>query len=82
MSPPGEGLATELLRACRPRGTVGVLSWTPSGLGELFKMIARYPSPERKPPGADAGAAGGRGLPGPGPPGSLRDTFSDSASRS
>ncbi|GBD42995.1 Demethylmenaquinone methyltransferase [bacterium HR40] len=44
--------ASELLRVCRPGGTVGVLSWQPKGyLGELFALIGRYvpPPPELRP---------------------------------
>lgn len=43
--------ADELLRVCRPAGTVGVLSWTPEGfIGQMFAVMKPYaPSP---PPGA------------------------------
>lgn len=45
-APNQEQAAAELVRVCRPGGTIGVLSWKPSGyLGELFKLIARYVPP-------------------------------------
>lgn len=43
--------ADELLRVTRPGGTVGVLSWTPSGfIGQLFATMKPYAPPP--PPGA------------------------------
>ncbi|HYN30467.1 MAG TPA: methyltransferase domain-containing protein [Dermatophilaceae bacterium] len=43
--------ADELLRVCRPAGTVGLLSWTPEGfVGELFGVLKPYAAPP--PPGA------------------------------
>lgn len=43
--------ADELLRVCRPGGTVGVLSWTPDGfIGQLFATMKPYAPPP--PPGA------------------------------
>lgn len=43
--------AGELLRVCRPGGTIGLLSWTPDGfIGQLFATMKPYaPTP---PPGA------------------------------
>ncbi|HYJ21834.1 MAG TPA: methyltransferase domain-containing protein [Solirubrobacterales bacterium] len=43
--------ADELMRVCRPGGTIGLLSWTPEGmLGALFRTMGPFmPSP---PPGA------------------------------
>jgi SAM-dependent methyltransferase len=43
--------ADELVRVCRPGGTIGVLSWTPGGfIGQLFATMKPYaPAP---PPGA------------------------------
>jgi ubiquinone/menaquinone biosynthesis C-methylase UbiE len=37
----------ELIRVCRPGGTIGVISWTPDGLiGRLFSIMERYaPTP-------------------------------------
>lgn len=43
--------ADELLRVCRPAGTVGVLSWTPEGfIGQMFAVMKPYAPPP--PPGA------------------------------
>lgn len=43
--------ANELLRVCRPGGTVGLLNWTPEGfIGEMFATMKPY-SPSA-PPGA------------------------------
>jgi SAM-dependent methyltransferase len=43
--------ADELVRACRPGGTIAVLSWTPEGMiGDLFRTLKPFaPAP---PPGA------------------------------
>jgi len=39
--------ADELVRVCRPGGTIGVVNWTPEGLiGEMFQIMGRYlPAP-------------------------------------
>jgi SAM-dependent methyltransferase len=38
--------AAELVRVCRPGGTIALASWTPDGfIGELFKVIARHVPP-------------------------------------
>ena len=43
--------ADELVRVCRPGGTIGVLSWTPNGfIGQLFATMKPYAPPA--PPGA------------------------------
>jgi SAM-dependent methyltransferase len=43
--------ADELVRVCRPGGTIGLLSWTPDGmLGALFRMMGPFAPPP--PPGA------------------------------
>ncbi|MGD9986689.1 class I SAM-dependent methyltransferase [Pseudonocardia sp.] len=43
--------ADELVRVCRPGGTIGLLSWTPTGfIGELFRTMKPYAPPP--PPGA------------------------------
>ena len=44
--------AAELVRVCRPGGTIGLLSWTPEGIvGALFRAMAPFaPAP---PPGAE-----------------------------
>jgi SAM-dependent methyltransferase len=44
-------VADELVRVCRPGGTIGLLSWTPEGaIGALFKTIGPFAPPP--PPGA------------------------------
>lgn len=50
-APHHQRAADEILRVCRPGGTVGLLSWTPAGfVGELFRIVKPYaPAP---PPGA------------------------------
>jgi ubiquinone/menaquinone biosynthesis C-methylase UbiE len=43
--------ADELLRVCRPGGTLGLISWTPEGfVGEMFAAMKPYSPPP--PPGA------------------------------
>lgn len=38
--------AQEMLRACRPGGTIAVASWTPSGfIGQMFKTISKHVPP-------------------------------------
>lgn len=39
--------ADELVRVCRPGGTIGLVNWTPEGLiGEMFQIMGRYlPAP-------------------------------------
>lgn len=42
-APHHQQAADELLRVCRPGGTVGVLSWTPDGfIGQLFATMKPY----------------------------------------
>jgi len=44
-------VADELVRVCRPGGTIGLLSWTPEGLvGALFRTMGPFAPPP--PPGA------------------------------
>ncbi len=46
--------ASELVRVCRPGGTVGMVNWSPPGfVGEMFRAIGKHvpPPPEAKPPG-------------------------------
>jgi SAM-dependent methyltransferase len=45
-APHHELAADELVRVCRPGGTIGVLSWTPSGfIGQLFATMKPYAPP-------------------------------------
>ena len=38
--------AAELLRVCRPGGTIALASWTPEGfIGELFRTVSAYVPP-------------------------------------
>ena len=50
-APQHQAVADELVRVCRPGGTVGLLSWTPEGMiGALFRTMGPFaPAP---PPGA------------------------------
>jgi len=50
-APDHQTVADELLRVCRPGGTIGMLNFTPEGTaGEFFAFVARYMPPP--PPGA------------------------------
>lgn len=50
-APHHQRTADELVRVCRPGGTIGLLSWTPEGMiGALFRTIGPYAPPP--PPGA------------------------------
>jgi SAM-dependent methyltransferase len=50
-APSHQAVADELVRVCAPRGTIGLLSWTPEGmLGALFRTMAPFAPPP--PPGA------------------------------
>ncbi|MGW3989704.1 class I SAM-dependent methyltransferase [Streptomyces sp. NPDC004830] len=50
-APHHERAAGELVRVCRPGGTIGVLSWTPQGfIGRMFAAMKPYAPPP--PPGA------------------------------
>jgi SAM-dependent methyltransferase len=50
-APHHQQVADELVRVCRPGGTIGLLSWTPEGMiGALFRLMGPFaPAP---PPGA------------------------------
>jgi SAM-dependent methyltransferase len=50
-APHHQDVADQLVRVCRPGGTIGLLSWTPSGtIGQLLKTLSPFaPAP---PPGA------------------------------
>jgi len=50
-APHHQAVADELVRVCRPGGTIGLLSWTPEGmLGALFRTMGPFMPPP--PPGA------------------------------
>ena len=50
-APHHQRAADELVRVCRPGGTVALLSWTPEGmLGDLFRTMKPFAAPP--PPGA------------------------------
>ena len=45
-APRHQRTADELVRVCRPGGTIGLLSWTPEGfIGQMFKIVGRYAPP-------------------------------------
>ena len=50
-APHHQEVADELVRVCRPGGTIGMLNWTPEGMiGALFRTMGPFaPAP---PPGA------------------------------
>jgi ubiquinone/menaquinone biosynthesis C-methylase UbiE len=51
-APHHQGTADELLRVCRPGGTIGMINWTPEGfIGGLFATMQPYAPPA--PPGAN-----------------------------
>jgi SAM-dependent methyltransferase len=50
-APHHQDTADELVRVCRPGGTLGLLSWTPEGtIGQLFRTMGPFAPPP--PPGA------------------------------
>ena len=50
-APHHQQTANELMRVCRPGGTIGLLSWTPEGMiGALLRTIGPFAPPQ--PPGA------------------------------
>ena len=53
-APHQQEAADELIRVCRPGGTIGLLNWTPDGfVGQLFKTMRPYaptPPPGTQPP--------------------------------
>ena len=52
-APHHRAAADELVRVCRPGGTIGLLSWTPEGmLGALFRTMKPFAAPP--PPGAQS----------------------------
>jgi SAM-dependent methyltransferase len=58
-APHHEASAGELIRVCRPGGTIGLLSWTPEGfIGQMFATMKPYAPPP--PPGAQPPPLWGR----------------------
>jgi len=58
-APHHQSSADELIRVCRPGGTIGLLSWTPEGfIGQLFAAMRPYAPPP--PPGAQPPPLWGR----------------------
>jgi ubiquinone/menaquinone biosynthesis C-methylase UbiE len=58
-APHHQASADELVRVCRPGGTIGVLSWTPEGfIGQMFATMKPYAAPP--PPGAQPPPLWGR----------------------
>jgi ubiquinone/menaquinone biosynthesis C-methylase UbiE len=50
-APHHQQAADELVRVCRPGGTIGLLNWTPDGfIGQMFALMKPYAAPP--PPGA------------------------------
>ncbi|MDQ3933906.1 MAG: methyltransferase domain-containing protein [Actinomycetota bacterium] len=50
-APHHQDVADELVRVCKPGGTIGMLNWTPEGMiGHLFKTMGPFAPPP--PPGA------------------------------
>jgi SAM-dependent methyltransferase len=50
-APHHQQAADELVRVCRPGGTIGLVAWTPTGfVGEMFRIMKAYVPPP--PPGA------------------------------
>jgi SAM-dependent methyltransferase len=45
-TPDQERAASELLRVCKPGGSIGLANWTPEGfIGQVFKTIGRHVAP-------------------------------------
>ena len=45
-TPNQDRAAAELLRVCKPRGTIGLANWTPEGfIGQVFKTLGKYLPP-------------------------------------
>jgi ubiquinone/menaquinone biosynthesis C-methylase UbiE len=52
-APHHQAVADELIRVCRPGGTIGMINWTPDGfIGTMFSTIKPFAPPP--PPGATA----------------------------
>ena len=62
-APHHQETANELVRVCRPGGTIGLLSWTPEGMiGALLRTLGPFAPPP--PPGAQPPPLWGTGAPG------------------
>ncbi len=61
-APDHQAVAEELLRVCRPGGTIGMINFTPEGLAaDFFGVLAPYaPPPPRGPAAAPVGQRGAR----------------------
>jgi SAM-dependent methyltransferase len=58
-APHHQASADELIRVCRPAGTIGLLNWTPEGfIGQMFATMKPYAPPP--PPGAQPPPLWGR----------------------
>ncbi|MFG2888099.1 class I SAM-dependent methyltransferase [Streptomyces sp. NPDC048248] len=58
-APHHQDTADELLRVCRPGGTIGLVNWTPEGfIGRMFSVMKQYAPPP--PPGAQPPPLWGR----------------------
>jgi SAM-dependent methyltransferase len=58
-APHHQASASELVRVCRPGGTIGLLNWTPEGfIGQMFATMKPYAPPP--PPGAQPPPLWGR----------------------
>jgi SAM-dependent methyltransferase len=58
-APYHQASADELIRVCRPGGTIGLLNWTPEGfIGQMFATMKPYAPPP--PPGAQPPPLWGR----------------------
>ena len=57
-APHHQAAADELVRVCRPGGTIGLISWTPAGfIGQMFATMKPYaPPPPRGPSRRRCGA--------------------------
>src|SRR6202166_3605749 len=56
-TPNQDKAAAELLRVCKPQGTIGLANWTPDGfIGQVFKTLGKYLLP---PAGAKSSALWG-----------------------
>jgi ubiquinone/menaquinone biosynthesis C-methylase UbiE len=68
-APHHQAAADEMLRVCRPGGTIGLLSWTPEGfIGQMFAAMKPYVPPP--PPGTQPPPLWGR-------PEHVRELFGD-----